>query len=358
MSTITSSIDLLSSRSRVHVIPQRVHRGLLFSSSARKPQLGFTAANPSLLSLSISQRCSALSRSNAKMNKIVCNVSGAPTPSGSPSWHKWGPLQIIKNRVDMVMNTVEAVAEVVEAVAHKVEEVADDIADKLPEDGKLKSAFEAVEAIAKETAKDAHMVDELIENVEAVEDKVEDFFESAMHGAGDQKTKVDSHVGGEEGNNITLSIGQYDKKKIVFSMIENLIKCRPNPHSFSAWKHWMVGLTLSILLPSLRHKGGSFLALKKKVDVAMETAESVTEVVEELAEEVEKVSEQVAEKLPDDAKLKKAMESVEHLAEEAVEKAKLAEDIIHKVKEVEEEVEEALISGSEKKNYTTHFTNK
>ncbi|KAL6222875.1 hypothetical protein ACLB2K_006265 [Fragaria x ananassa] len=131
---------------------------------------------------------------------------------------------------------------------------------------------------------------------------------------------------------------------------------QPEPHQvpakspFSAWKHWMVGLTLSILLPSLRHKGGSFLALQKKVDVAMETAESVTEVVEELAEEVEKVSEQVAEKLPDDAKLKKAMESVEHLAEEAVEKAKLAEDIIHKVKEVEEEVVEALISGSEKKN--------
>ncbi|KAL6222874.1 hypothetical protein ACLB2K_006264 [Fragaria x ananassa] len=123
-------------------------------------------------------------------NKIVCNVSGAPTPSGSPSW------------VDMVMNTVEAVAEVVEAVAHKVEEVADDIADELPEDGKLKSAFEAVEAIAKETAKDAHMVDELIENVEAAEDKVEDFFESAMHGAGDQKTKVDGRVGGEEGNNV------------------------------------------------------------------------------------------------------------------------------------------------------------
>ncbi|KAL6225133.1 hypothetical protein ACLB2K_003985 [Fragaria x ananassa] len=102
----------------------------------------------------------------------------------------------------MVMNTVEAVAEVVEAVAHKVEEVADDIADKIPEDGKLKSAFEAVEAIAKETAKDAHMVDELIENVEGAEDKVEDLFESAMHGAGDQKTKVDGRVGGQEGNNV------------------------------------------------------------------------------------------------------------------------------------------------------------
>ena len=69
------------------------------------------------------------------------------------------------DRVDMVMNTVEAVAEVVETVAHKVEDVADGIADSLPEDGKLKAAFEAVEAIAKETARDAHMVDQLIEKV-------------------------------------------------------------------------------------------------------------------------------------------------------------------------------------------------
>ncbi|KAM5577138.1 hypothetical protein ABKV19_007807 [Rosa sericea] len=216
MSTITSSIDLWSSRSCVLVIPQRVHRNL-FSITAIKPQQGLTA-NPSLLSLSIGQRSSALSRSDAKMNKIVCNVSGVPTPSGAPShswrgwmigmlltvvipfWrHKWGPLQIIKNKVDMVMNTVEVVAEVVETVAHKVEEVADGIADKLPEDGKLKAAVEAVEAIAKETAKDAHMVDKLIENVEAAEDKVEDFFESAMHGAGDQVTTVDDD-GSEQGN--------------------------------------------------------------------------------------------------------------------------------------------------------------
>lgn len=69
------------------------------------------------------------------------------------------------DQVDTVIDTVETVAEVVEAVAHKVEEVADGIADKLPEDGKLKAAVEAIEAIAKETAKDAHIMDELIENV-------------------------------------------------------------------------------------------------------------------------------------------------------------------------------------------------
>lgn len=118
-----------------------------------------------------------------------------------PFWrHKWGPLLAIKNQVDTVIDTVETAAEVVEAVAHKVEEVADGIADKLPEDGKLKAAVEAIEAIAKETAKDAHIMDELIENVEAVEDKVENFFDSAMDGAGEQVTKVDVGGGGSEGD--------------------------------------------------------------------------------------------------------------------------------------------------------------
>lgn len=55
-------------------------------------------------------------------------------------------------------------AEAVEQVAEKVEEIADDIGNKLPT-GKLKDALEVVETIAKETAKDAHNVDEFIEKV-------------------------------------------------------------------------------------------------------------------------------------------------------------------------------------------------
>lgn len=119
MSTITSSTGLWRSSSRVLVIPRGVHRNFL-SSSTRKPQEGFPA-NPSLLSLSIGQRSSALSRSNGRMyvsfwiswalrksyfledrartncyylhfswcrNRIICNVSGVPTPPGAPS-HSW-----------------------------------------------------------------------------------------------------------------------------------------------------------------------------------------------------------------------------------------------------------------------------
>ncbi|PON41438.1 hypothetical protein PanWU01x14_289610 [Parasponia andersonii] len=138
-------------------------------------------------------------RSNAKMDKIVCNSvePGASCGGGAPwnTWQglvfgvvvtlilpfwrsKWGPLLAFKNKVDSVVDSVEAVAEVVEKVAEKVEDIADDIADKLPENGKLKDAVLLIEKIAKETAKDAHLVDEFIEKVEGVEEKVESLFDN------------------------------------------------------------------------------------------------------------------------------------------------------------------------------------
>lgn len=69
------------------------------------------------------------------------------------------------DEVDMVVQNVENVAEIVETVAEKVEEVADDIADQLSQGGKLHDAVRLVESIAKKTAKDAHLVDDLIEKV-------------------------------------------------------------------------------------------------------------------------------------------------------------------------------------------------
>ncbi|XP_024932087.3 uncharacterized protein LOC112492528 isoform X2 [Ziziphus jujuba] len=143
-------------------------------------------------------------RSNTNMNKIVCNsvqpassgaTHGAPSNNSWKGWilgmvislilpfwrSKWGPLLKIKKEVDMVVESVENVAEIVEMVAEKVEEVADNIADKLPGDGKLKEALRLVENVAKETAKDAHLVDQLMEKVEEVEEKVESFMEPVLH---------------------------------------------------------------------------------------------------------------------------------------------------------------------------------
>ncbi|KAK6923801.1 hypothetical protein RJ641_010001 [Dillenia turbinata] len=111
---------------------------------------------------------------------------------------------------------------------------------------------------------------------------------------------------------------------------------------FHGWKQWMVGMVLSILLPSFKYKWGPLQVLKNKVDTAMETVETVSEVVEEIAEKVEKVADEIGDKLPEDAKLKDALESVESLAREAAKEAELAKQLIDQVQEKEKEVEELL----------------
>ncbi|CAN6679748.1 unnamed protein product [Malus baccata var. baccata] len=203
MSIITTSIDLSRSASGCVFVK---HPGVVVqpfsSSSTWKCQQGFRS-NPALLSLISSQPC---------RNKIVRSSSTSPGDQGpsveySKSWrgwmigmvfsviipfwrHKWGPLLQLKKEVDMVVNNVEAVVEVVEKVAEKVEEVADEIGDHLPADGKFRAASEVVESIAREVAKDAHLADQLIEKAEALEDQVEDFFESAMDNVGNATKDV------------------------------------------------------------------------------------------------------------------------------------------------------------------------
>ncbi|KAI3462098.1 hypothetical protein Pfo_018761 [Paulownia fortunei] len=118
----------------------------------------------------------------------------------------------------------------------------------------------------------------------------------------------------------------------------------PNPSS-SSWKKWLLGILFTLILPAAGHKGGLLLGLKGKIDQVIETVENVTEVVEEIAEEAEKIMEEVEEKLPNDSKLKEALESFDDLAKMAVKEAKKAEDLVHKVKDVEEEIEGTLLNA-------------
>ncbi|CAA0831819.1 Unknown protein [Striga hermonthica] len=119
----------------------------------------------------------------------------------------------------------------------------------------------------------------------------------------------------------------------------------PSNRSPSILKKWLLGVLLSVILPAAGHKGGFLLGLKVKIDQAMETVENVTEVVEDIAEEAEKIAEEVEEKLPDDSKLKETLDSFEDLTRMAAKEAKRAQEIVHQVKEVEEEIEEALIKA-------------
>ncbi|XP_055808846.1 uncharacterized protein LOC129877372 [Solanum dulcamara] len=119
---------------------------------------------------------------------------------------------------------------------------------------------------------------------------------------------------------------------------------------FFGWKKWLLGFLLPILLPAFKNKVSPLQLLKSNVDKAVETVETMTEIVEEVAEEVEKIAEEVEKKLPGDSKLKESLDSIENLAQGAVKYANQAQDLIHKIEEVEKEI----LEDTQKQSNTTN----
>ncbi|CAA2956797.1 uncharacterized protein LOC111408726 isoform X2 [Olea europaea var. sylvestris] len=102
--------------------------------------------------------------------------------------NKWGPLLIFKNEVDTAMETIEQITEVVEKTAEVVDKVAENIADHLPEGGKFRKTVDFIENVAETTAKDAHLVEDIIDKVQGVEEDVESIVES-LNGEADKPSR-------------------------------------------------------------------------------------------------------------------------------------------------------------------------
>ncbi|KAM0036012.1 hypothetical protein Hdeb2414_s0015g00453291 [Helianthus debilis subsp. tardiflorus] len=116
----------------------------------------------------------------------------APLPSGSPSgslrnWivgivltfvlplitRKWGPLLLLKNKVDQKIEMTEQVVKTIENIAEKADKVIDSITDNLPKDSELKKKLEFVDEIVEGVAKGAHVADKFINQVEEAEGQLE-----------------------------------------------------------------------------------------------------------------------------------------------------------------------------------------
>ncbi|RWW64020.1 hypothetical protein BHE74_00028767 [Ensete ventricosum] len=98
-----------------------------------------------------------------------------------PFWEKkWRTLLRIEGEVEMVADAMEEVFEVVEKVATVVEKVSSEVAERLPEEGKLKDAVLSVEHVSREAAEDAHLAKDIIHKVDEVKQEVELLLESVV----------------------------------------------------------------------------------------------------------------------------------------------------------------------------------
>lgn len=90
-------------------------------------------------------------------------------------------LLTLTKEVDIAAQTVEKVAVTVGKVAEEVEKAAVDIEKSLPEGG-LQRVVSFVEDLAEETAKDAKTVEDLMDKVEEMDQKLEEFLERQTQG--------------------------------------------------------------------------------------------------------------------------------------------------------------------------------
>ncbi|KAI3685268.1 hypothetical protein L6452_34508 [Arctium lappa] len=91
---------------------------------------------------------------------------------------KWTKILKLKDEVDTVIEETEKIADYVEEVAETVDKVAKDVVDHLPEGGQWRNAAVFVEGVAEEIAREAHLVEDFLHEVEEVEEKAELLFES------------------------------------------------------------------------------------------------------------------------------------------------------------------------------------
>ncbi|RDX77912.1 hypothetical protein CR513_41878 [Mucuna pruriens] len=92
-----------------------------------------------------------------------------------PFWKPyWGKLQRIEGEAELVVEEVEVVAKVVEKVAMVAEKVTEDVAEMLPEDGKLRKAALVVQHASKQAAHDAQLTEEFVHKVEELKNDLDD----------------------------------------------------------------------------------------------------------------------------------------------------------------------------------------
>ncbi|KAI5604264.1 hypothetical protein BDE02_01G276900 [Populus trichocarpa] len=92
-----------------------------------------------------------------------------------PFWQQeWEKLRRIEGESEIIVEEVEHVAEVVEKVATVAEKVSEEVAEVLPENGKLKETALLIEAVSKATAHDAKLTQDFIHKVDAVRHDIDD----------------------------------------------------------------------------------------------------------------------------------------------------------------------------------------
>ncbi|KAF3966090.1 hypothetical protein CMV_009784 [Castanea mollissima] len=196
-SILSCTSTLIGASRRYQLIPNP-HRFLLISTRNEKRSFLGTDQRLQFLKTGLRELAVSKRKMDVAVHSSIPSVPPMPSNPASPGpWKLWiigliasailpffgikfGPLLKLKQEVDTVVETAEEVVEVVEKVAEEVDKVAEEISEHLPEGGKLRVAVKIIEKVAEKTAKDAQLVEDAIDKVEAVEKDVESLIDPVI----------------------------------------------------------------------------------------------------------------------------------------------------------------------------------
>ncbi|KAG5226643.1 Chemoreceptor [Salix suchowensis] len=124
-------------------------------------------------------------------DKAVPPPVSNPPGSNFPTWAKWilgsilsiilpfwkrkrEELKRLEGEAEIIVEEVGHVAEVVEKVAAVAEKVSEEVAEVLPENGKLKETALLIEQVSKAAAHDAKLTQDIIHKVDALKHDIDD----------------------------------------------------------------------------------------------------------------------------------------------------------------------------------------
>ncbi|XP_075633149.1 uncharacterized protein LOC142605606 isoform X1 [Castanea sativa] len=197
-SILSCTSTLIGASRRYQLIPNP-HRFLLISTRNEKRSFLGTDQRLQFLKTGLRELAVSKRKMDVAVHSSIPSVPPMPSNPASPGpcrklWIigliasailpffgiKLGPLLKLKQEVDTVVETAEEVVEVVEKVAEEVDKVAEEISEHLPEGGKLRVAVKIIEKVAEKTAKDAQLVEDAIDKVEALEKDVESLIDPVI----------------------------------------------------------------------------------------------------------------------------------------------------------------------------------
>ncbi|XP_075633156.1 uncharacterized protein LOC142605606 isoform X2 [Castanea sativa] len=196
-SILSCTSTLIGASRRYQLIPNP-HRFLLISTRNEKRSFLGTDQRLQFLKTGLRELAVSKRKMDVAVHSSIPSVPPMPSNPASPGpWKLWiigliasailpffgiklGPLLKLKQEVDTVVETAEEVVEVVEKVAEEVDKVAEEISEHLPEGGKLRVAVKIIEKVAEKTAKDAQLVEDAIDKVEALEKDVESLIDPVI----------------------------------------------------------------------------------------------------------------------------------------------------------------------------------